>query len=98
VLVRGEQPLQQRLVGHVRVLAGSARDNDDIGPLDVGQGGIGDQAQGALLVHHRAGRMRGEDDFRARQAAEDVIGADGVQRREPVEQHDGDKHDPSLLV
>jgi len=42
--------------------------------------------------------MRGEDDLRARQAAKDVIRADGVQRGEPVEQHDGDTHDPSLRV
>jgi hypothetical protein len=40
----------------------------------------------------RTGRVRGEDDLRARHAAEDLVRPDGVQRREPIEQQDGNKH------
>ena len=53
----------------------------------------GGQVQASFVVADPAGLLGGEDHLGAGQVGEHRVGADRVQRGEPVIEHDGDLHD-----
>ena len=93
VSVGGPQPLVERAVVHLVVLAGTARHEEDVRVRDVRERGLGGQAQPPDVVGDGTGALGGEDHLGAGQAGEHLVGADRVQCGEPVEEHDGDLHD-----
>ncbi len=82
----------QRAVVHVRDLPGPAGHNEDVGLGDVGERGVGDQAEGADFVVVDTGPLGDEHRLGTRQPAEGLVRADGVQGGEAVEEEDGDLH------
>src|SRR5690606_38143195 len=90
--VGGAQPVQQGRVGHAGALAGPARCDDDVGAGHLVQGAVGGQGEPAGLVAHGPGPLGDEHRLGAGDPAEDLVGADGVEGREAVEEDDGDLH------
>ena len=88
-LVRGAQPVEHLVVAEQRPVALATRHEHDRGR--EGQRGRAD-AGGARVGALRAGLLGDEAQVRVRKAREDLVGADGVQRRELVEDQDRDSH------
>ena len=70
----------------------AAGEDDDVGLGHLLEGGVGDEAEHAVLAAHLAAGVTDEGDVEGRDALEHLVGPDGVERREPLEQRDGDVH------
>ena len=81
-----------RLVVEQVARAVAARHDHDVRVRVLAQRRVGGHGQRALLGAHRAGLGGHEGQLGAGDAAEDVVGADGVQRGEAVVEQDGDLH------
>ena len=95
--MRGAQPVEHLVVAEQRPVALATRHEHDLGIGEVGEPEVRGRG-GARVGALRAGLLGDESQVRVRKAREDLVGADGVQRRELVEDQDRDSHADMLTV
>jgi hypothetical protein len=71
---------------------GAAGDHDHVGPGRVGERALHGEGDEADVVAHLAGLVGHEGDVSAGQAGQHLVRAEGVERGELGEDHDGDVH------
>ena len=91
-LVGGPQPVEDGLVLLGVGLTGPAGHEEDVRVGHVGQGRVGDQRQGLGVGALGACLRRHEGEVGVGQARQHLVGPDGVEGREAVEEQDGDVH------
>ena len=69
-----------------------AGDDEDVGCLDLVDGGVGNEGEALGVAANRTTMLADDDRFRAGQSAEDLVRADGVEGRHVVVDEDGDLH------
>src|SRR5712691_10684749 len=94
--VRLADPVQQGIGSHERARAEAARHHDDLRMRHGGEGLVSHQRDLLRVGAVRAGRDSDEAHPGAGEAREHLVGTNGVQSGEAVEERDGDVHGVSL--
>src|SRR5580698_10238008 len=79
----------------LRLLAGAAGYQDDVGVRQLADRGVGGDREHAGVGGHRAGPLGREDHLRVIKSAQHLVGPDRVERREPVVEQDRYLHGAS---
>ena len=88
------QPAADGLVVDEYAGPDAAGNHHDVGRADFVEGGVARDAEHAVLGSHLTALVPDEHDVYRRNALQDFVGPDCVQRGEPREQRDGDLHQP----
>ena len=83
-------PLQHTLVVFERSRPHAAGEDDDVGCRHLLEGGVDGQSEHPVVAAHLADGMTDEGNLEGRDALQDLVGPDGIERGELGEEWDGD--------